>query len=282
MWPWRQQLRPRCTPASATLPWCNFTSCWIAIGLLALRARPPALRPAAVSLTGGLPLVVPYTWCKAAETVRCVLQSLHRPCHLSTLKQVLDTGPAMTQDQELQDPLAEVLGGLRDADKRLGVAFGRPGMLAELAARDQFATPVLCALALANRNGRGLPTRQRHDAWCCVPLPLLPATVECLRCAMIAGVRPPGCTSSGTQVHLQSSGMTRPVRPSAAGVIKRCLCIASCCCAGREGVLRKPGHEQSVPNAGLQRLAVGSRCCWQRRRHTVQRSWHTLPAGRRA
>ncbi len=93
----------------------------------------------------------------------------------------------MTQDQELQDPLAEVLDGLRGADKRLGVAFGQPGMLAELAAQDCFATPVLCALALASLNGGGLLTPQRHDRWCCVPLPLLPATVECLRCAWSLG-----------------------------------------------------------------------------------------------
>ena len=76
-----------------------------------------------------------------------------------------------------------MLDGLRGAGKRLGVAFGRPGMLAELAARDRDATPVLCALALASLNGPGLLTPQRHDKWCCVPLPLLPATVECLRCA---------------------------------------------------------------------------------------------------
>lgn len=89
----------------------------------------------------------------------------------------------MSQDQELQDPLAEVLDGLRGADKRLGVAFVRPGMLAKLAAQDPDAAPVLCALALASLNGRGLLTPQRHDKWCCVPLPLLAATEECLRCA---------------------------------------------------------------------------------------------------
>jgi hypothetical protein len=104
-------------------------------------------------------------------------------CQNVTVEQVPDAGSAMIQDQELQDPLAEVLGGLRNADKRLGMAFGRMGMLAEIAALDRDATPVLCALALASLNGLSLLTPQRHDEWCCVPLPLLPATGECLRCA---------------------------------------------------------------------------------------------------
>ena len=87
----------------------------------------------------------------------------------------------MSQDQELQDPLAEVLDGLRGADKRLGMAFGRPGILAELAALDPDATPVLSTLALASLDRQAFLSGTQHDELSCIPLALQPATVECLR-----------------------------------------------------------------------------------------------------
>jgi hypothetical protein len=171
MWPWRQQLQPRCCilQAAAVRPFClrmdTIPHCCRLVCNLQLSDR----------------LFMSFLLHLLSSTVEPGCGSIgslheHTPCCKHAPPQASHAGHVLSQDPELP----AVLIGMEGADKRLNTAFQRPGMLAGAAAWDPDAVPVLCTLAFART--RALLAEGSHEAWDRTRSLLQPVTMECVRC----------------------------------------------------------------------------------------------------